>query len=335
MLYIGILLCLSIALIVIFERYLWLQFAKVQVYYNQLEAEKKALDADNSRLEKDNENLLKAVEDMVSLYDLTKDICRTLDEDRILSIFKSHIDTRIQVQEFDFLKSETQLPESQNVTILPLKIHKNTIGYLYARGILRGEDKERFAILGQQFLLGYKRTLLYKEVQQLTITDGLTQIFNRRYFLERFAEELNRSKNLKLNLSFLMVDIDRFKGYNDHYGHLVGDVLLKELARVIKENIRQIDFMGRYGGEEISIVLAETDKEQARFAAERIRQAVESKRVRAYDEELGATVSIGISTYPDDACDTSQLIDKSDQALYVAKHSGRNKVSAYNDKKAS
>ncbi|MGA2775549.1 MAG: GGDEF domain-containing protein [Candidatus Omnitrophota bacterium] len=158
------------------------------------------------------------------------------------------------------------------------------------------------------------------------MTDGLTQIFSRRYFMDRFEEELKRSKRFKLELSFLMIDIDRFKEYNDRYGHLVGDAILREVSRSIKDNIRQVDFMGRYGGEELSIVLTDTDKEQARIAAERIRAAVDSESIHVYDENLRATVSIGISSFPDDALEVKSIIDKADKALYSAKQQGRNRV---------
>ena len=123
-----------------------------------------------------------------------------------------------------------------------------------------------------------------------------------------------------------MVDIDHFKDYNDRYGHLVGDAILREVSKTIKDNTRQIDLTGRYGGEEFSIILTETDKEQARFAAQRIREAVESKPIRVYDEDLKVTISIGISTYPLDAKNMQALIDKADSALYKAKQTGRNKV---------
>ncbi|MBU1726122.1 MAG: GGDEF domain-containing protein, partial [Candidatus Omnitrophica bacterium] len=121
---------------------------------------------------------------------------------------------------------------------------------------------------------------------------------------------------------------DHFKEFNDNYGHLVGDAILRDVARVIKENIRQIDFMGRYGGEELSLALAETDRRQAHFAAERIRKAIEARRFRVYDEDLSVTISIGISTFKNDVKDTSALIEKADKALYQAKETGRNKVCA-------
>jgi diguanylate cyclase (GGDEF)-like protein len=209
--------------------------------------------------------------------------------------------------------------------ILPLNIDKIKIGYLAARNV-KEEDKDKFNILAQQFLVGMKRSLLYKRVQELAITDSLTQLFSRRYFLERFEEELKRSKKFKLMLSFLMIDIDRFKEFNDRYGHLVGDAILREVSRTIKENTRQVDFMGRYGGEELSIVLTDTDKKQAYFAAERIRAAVESELMHVYDEDLKATISIGISSFPDDALEVKTLIEKADKALYLAKQQGRNRI---------
>jgi diguanylate cyclase (GGDEF)-like protein len=123
-----------------------------------------------------------------------------------------------------------------------------------------------------------------------------------------------------------MIDVDNFKSFNDQYGHLVGDAILREVARVIKETIRSMDFIGRYGGEELCIVLAETDKDQALLAAERIRQAVEGRSIRVYDEVMKVTISIGLSTYPKDAQTDKSLIEKADKALYKAKLSGKNKV---------
>ena len=202
---------------------------------------------------------------------------------------------------------------------------KQVAGYLAVDRILEA-DKEKFGILIQQYLFGLKRALLYQKVQGLTITDMLTNVYCRRYFLERFTEELKRSKKNKLSLAFLMIDIDNFKQFNDRYGHLVGDAILRQVAKTIRDAVRQIDFIGRYGGEEISVVLAETNKEQANFAAERIRQAIASELIRVYDEELTVTVSIGVSIFPDNALSMQNLIEIADQALYLAKETGKNKV---------
>jgi diguanylate cyclase (GGDEF)-like protein len=123
-----------------------------------------------------------------------------------------------------------------------------------------------------------------------------------------------------------MLDVDYFKKINDTYGHLVGDAVLKEVAQVIRENVRQIDIIGRWGGEELAVVFAEAGPGQGRFAAERLRQAVEGREICAYDEKLKATVSIGIAGFPRDAKEIQPLIEKADQALYRAKEAGRNKV---------
>jgi diguanylate cyclase (GGDEF)-like protein len=126
-----------------------------------------------------------------------------------------------------------------------------------------------------------------------------------------------------------MIDIDFFKNFNDQYGHLVGDVMLREVAKRIQENIRQVDLICRFGGEEFCVILVETDKAGAVFAAERIRRAIEEKQIKAYDEDLQVTVSIGISVFPEDATEANVILDKADGALYRAKHSGRNMVCAH------
>lgn len=294
----------------------------------ELKKQYENLSIQNKRLKAGNAGLEKFAGETIALYNITKDICKTLDEDKIFSIFKSNIDKYVNAQDCRFIKSEKDLIASGDETILPLSISNKKIGYLSARGILKSEE-DKFHILGQQFLLGIRRSLLYQNVQELTITDNLTKVFTRRHFLEKFNEELGRSKRLNLKLAFLMVDIDHFKDFNDHYGHLVGDAVIRGISKTIKENIRQIDFMGRYGGDELSVVLTETDKEQARLAAERIRKAIEAGEISVYDETLKATVSIGISTFPLDSREAKELIDKADQALYLVKASGRNKACAY------
>lgn len=243
--------------------------------YERLEHIYAKLSRQNARLEKENSDLEKSTQETIALYDITKDICKTLDQEEMFAIFRERISKYVRVSDCRFIKDNEELLRYHDYTALPLTIQDNTIGYLAAAGIA-GKDRDKFHILAQQFLLGLKRAFLYQEVQRLTITDGLTQAFSRRYFLEKLNEEIKRSKKFKYNFSFLMVDIDHFKNLNDTYGHLVGDAVLREAAKTIKENIRQIDFIGRYGGEELSVVLVETDKKQAAYAAERIRQAIES-----------------------------------------------------------
>ena len=130
----------------------------------------------------------------------------------------------------------------------------------------------------------------------------------------------------KTNISFLMLDLDHFKEKNDRFGHLVGDVVLKEVASILKSNLREIDIIGRYGGEEFAIVLSGTGKEGAFQVAGRIREGIEGAVFKAYDEVVSSTVSIGISVFPDDAVNSDALIEAADKALYKAKETGRNRV---------
>lgn len=191
------------------------------------------------------------------------------------------------------------------------------------------DDIERFAILAAQFALEIKKVLLYETVEELAITDDLTGLYVRRYFFERLGEELKRSKRHNFKFVFLMIDIDDFKNFNDRYGHLVGDVILKEVGRIIKENSREIDLAARYGGEEFSLILPDTGGEDGKIAAERIRRKIEENIFKAYDETLRVTVSVGLSVYPDDSGDINGLVEKADKALYAAKNSGKNIVSVY------
>lgn len=286
---------------------------------NNLVKLKEGFDLENTRL-----NAIFG--ETLALYELTKDICKSLEEEKVFAIFHKSLKKYIGIGDCRYIKEAADLIKYKDYMILPLNIEENQIiGYLAVERISEA-DKERFGILAQQLLIGLRRALLYQKVQSMTITDSLTAVYCRRYFLERFSEELRRSKKNKLRLAFLMIDIDNFKQFNDRYGHLVGDAILRQVSKIISETVRQIDFVGRYGGEELSIVLAETDREQANFAAERIRQAIATGAIRVYDEELKVTVSTGVSTFPDNGLNTQDLIDLADQALYLAKESGKNKV---------
>ena len=297
--------------------------------FNRIKDRCDNLVAENEKLKTANHNLENTLDSIMALYDITGQICKSLDADKVFSNFRDEINKYIRVSDLRFLKGEkADLSLYKDCTIIPLNIQEELIGYLVADG-LGLEDKERFHILSQQFLLGIKRAVLYKGVQELAITDSLTCVFNRRYYLERFKEEIERSRKFNYKFSCLMIDIDYFKDFNDRYGHVVGDAILRELSRTIQENIRQIDLICRYGGEEFSVILSETDKDAAGLAAERIRRAIEDRHVLVYDEELKITVSIGISTYPDDGKEIERLIDKADSALYQAKQTGRNKVCAF------
>jgi len=226
-------------------------------------------------------------------------------------------------------QEDVRLPEYIETFIaVPLTVGNRFNGIFCVEGVA-GDDILRFMILAHQFAMVLERIRLYELVQELAITDGLTDVFVRRYFLERLDEETERAKYFNTRLSFLMIDIDHFKRCNDKYGHLVGDVVLKETAGILKKSLRDIDIIGRYGGEEFSIMLPETPKDGALIVGERLRKAVEAHNIKAYDEAVNLSISIGIATFPDDTDEISKLIDMSDQMLYKAKEGGRNKVEIY------
>lgn len=214
---------------------------------------------------------------------------------------------------------------SESFVAIPLLSEGVPIGILTITG-LEEEKIENFSILAEQLALEIKKIKLYDRIQELAITDSLTGIYVRRHFLERFSEEVTRSQRHSLKFSVLMIDLDHFKDCNDTHGHLVGDIVLKEIAKIMRSYTRQVDLLGRYGGEEFIIALPDTDKSFAANAAERLRQSIEKNQFKAYDELLKMTISIGISTFPDDGTDIETLIDRADQALYKAKEEGRNRV---------
>lgn len=228
--------------------------------------------------------------------------------------------------------------------IFPLSVQGKNIALFLVEGAA-GEDDARFEVVVSQLSLQVKKIKLYETVRELSIVDGLTQVFVRRHFIERFEDELRRTLRHEYHLSVLMLDIDHFKTYNDNYGHLVGDMTLRKVAAIIRSAVRRVDIVSRYGGEEFAIVLPETDKKGAAEVAERIRSSVAKTQFKVYDEETKVTVSIGLSTFPEDLpedlrrnfrSDTLlELLKKADFALYQAKEEGRNRVMPYDPEKSS
>jgi len=169
-----------------------------------------------------------------------------------------------------------------------------------------------------------------KEMEQLAITDELTMLYNYRYFQITLDKEIKRNRYSYLSL--IMLDIDHFKQYNDKHGHTMGNRILTEIARIMKENVRDVDTVVRYGGEEFAVVLPSTDTDEAFHVAERIRRVVEGFVFNTPDGvPSSATVSMGIACFPKEAKNKSELISHADLALYKAKQSGRNKVCVYEE----
>ena len=171
-----------------------------------------------------------------------------------------------------------------------------------------------------------KKTL--SEINRLIVIDELTKCYNRRYINEKLPIDIESAKANKLPLSIAMIDIDYFKLINDKYGHLLGDLVLKDITNVIKNNIRgKSDWIARYGGEEFLILFNDTSKEDAYNLSKRIKSVVENSIFKYDDIEINITISIGIASLTSEIDDMDKLIRKADEKLYKAKRSGRNYIS--------
>ena len=169
---------------------------------------------------------------------------------------------------------------------------------------------------------------LNKGLRDLAITDGLTRLYNNFYFKDQLSREIDRARRYMQPVSFVMVDIDHFKQYNDTHGHPQGDMVLRRVAEALKGNFRQSDIVTRYGGEEFAVILPQTEKVQALIAAQKVWQAIlEYPFPHGDTQPLGrVTVSMGLAAFPDESKDETELIAKADARLYVAKKEGRNQV---------
>src|SRR4051794_7008396 len=190
------------------------------------------------------------------------------------------------------------------------------------------EEHDLFAYLAGQATLSIENVDLHETVQQQAVTDELTGLFNVRQFHSRLDGEIDRAERFATPLSLVMLDIDKFKSVNDNYGHQQGDRVLVEVARVLRRLSRDVDLPARYGGEEMAVVLPQTDLAGAEQQAERMRSAIESMQVPRLDGggPLPITASFGVASFPFEGSDKTALIAAADAALYRAKRGGRNRV---------
>lgn len=168
----------------------------------------------------------------------------------------------------------------------------------------------------------------HEEIYRLTTIDGLTQVFNKRYFTETLEREISRCRRYGRQLSMVLIDLDHFKRINDEHGHLAGDSVLKQLAMLLRGQLRREDVLARFGGEEFAIILPEIGLKSAVTVAEKLRLAVEQHTFLFEDEPIPVTFSAGISALDGDLCEAAGLIKLADGRLYEAKRGGRNRVCA-------
>jgi len=171
-----------------------------------------------------------------------------------------------------------------------------------------------------------KINFMYSQTKHMSLTDGLTGLYNRRHFESNLEREFLRARRYQNDLSIAMIDVDFFKKVNDTYGHSCGDYVLKEIAFLISEAFRKTDMVFRYGGEEFVVILTETNSKNALIPLERLRKAVENNAFRYNNENLKITISIGVTSDIQDVNTPWEMFDLADKALYDAKENGRNRV---------
>ncbi len=210
---------------------------------------------------------------------------------------------------------------------IPLVFEEKLLGILWVWGAgIRSSDLPIMSIFAKQIGAALERARLFQEVQSLALTDPLTGLHNRRGIFELSRVEFARAQRLDRPVCCMMLDLDHFKQINDNYGHQAGDQILQEFAHRCKHAIREMDLVGRYGGEELIIIMPETNLATALHVAERLRKTVANTPVKLSNCEINMTVSIGLAQRDEYTLHLETLIARADQAMYIAKHRGRNRV---------
>ncbi|HOK41475.1 MAG TPA: diguanylate cyclase [bacterium] len=287
--------------------------------------------------------LKKIIEIIVSIIDSKYGMILIFDDNQLNIFYSMYLKENDKKLLFDFIKEEIKtlnkikiierdnsidifrLLRIEQLILLPLKVEEENKAIIVitekSNGLKLNENEIIFLnTLITQASTALKNALLY----ELATTDGLTRLYIRRHFINRLKEEMSRTLRYKLSLSLIMLDIDHFKKFNDTYGHQIGDLVLKQFAIILKNSTRDIDIVGRYGGEEFIIALPDTNIEGAKIVAERIRQNVANYEFSGYAEPLKVTTSLGLTEFKEDDNDET-LIKRADDALYQAKANGRNR----------
>jgi diguanylate cyclase (GGDEF)-like protein len=244
------------------------------------------------------------------------------------AVEKGHIilNNSVNPDEYDFTKGR----DIKSLLCVPLKVKGKSHGLVLIEHSIPGafdEDNVRLLeIITQQISIAIENTSLYEKLQESANTDGLTQINNRVFFQRRLSNELEQAQQLGYEVSVILYDIDDFKKFNDTYGHLFGDIVLKTIAQMVKESIRKDDLVARFGGEEFIIMLPHTGKEAAYEKAEDLRRRIAQLIIQDGEVSASVTVSMGVSTFPSLAKTELTLLNSADEALYQAKKSGKNCV---------
>ena len=262
----------------------------------------------------------------------------------------SFIGRAVKTQQYqyspDFQQSRSEMPlfiagenlNNQIRSVLVIPFAKTGANYKivitiesYKPSFFNHEFRNHISIIVNSGAMAYEKAVLYKQMQQLATTDGLTKLCNHRTFQEQLHDHILHSHRYERPLSVLLMDIDHFKNFNDTYGHQIGDEVLRVLANALRASVRTSDIPARYGGEEFVVVLPETDVENAFMMAERIRTTIEKAVIPTQHGDLKVTVSVGAATLNVHATTQEQLINCADAAMYASKKTGRNRSTLYEE----
>lgn len=215
----------------------------------------------------------------------------------------------------------------------PLIVGEKTLGILRldsaAAHQFSTDDLRFLRTIADLTSIAIENAQLYERLETMAIKDGLTGLYLRRHMLERLGEEILREVRRGRELSFLMIDLDHFKQYNDSFGHMAGDIVLKAIAQILEEHFKKPgELVCRYGGEEFCVFLPDCPKSKALGLADGLRERIEAREIILRRQKTHVTVSIGVAAFPKDASGRDDLVFKADEALYQAKETGRNKVCA-------
>ena len=221
----------------------------------------------------------------------------------------------------------------ESLLVLPLVVKDQAIGTFVlasrSHGAFTKKVREMLGVITNQVAVAVENAKMYKKMEEMATTDGLTNLPNHRTFQNRLTEMLARAERTTKPLSVVLTDIDKFKNVNDTYGHPVGDEVLRRVARVMAGQVRKVDIVARYGGEEFVMVLEETDAAGAALLCERVRKEIAAQVMSSEQGHFRVTISLGVASYPTDGAEKAELIERADQALYQAKETGRDRTVRY------
>jgi diguanylate cyclase (GGDEF)-like protein len=233
----------------------------------------------------------------------------------------------------------TRLKGLRSLKVIPLRTAQKVLGALvlgaHREGAYGADAVRQLEVVAMQAAESIYRARLFEQTERLATTDGLTGLTNHRTFQVRLDEHLAQAERYGKKLSLILCDVDHFKSVNDTYGHPVGDVVLRGVARTLLEAARATDVVARYGGEEFAVAMPETDAAGALVIAERIRERVKALAFQSGQGKLAVTISLGVASFPDDAARKPELVERADACLYHAKRHGRDRSVAASSLRAA